>query len=70
VASGALGGFGGRVEMGAAGGRGPWYVDGVYGRVGVLSLTRELVLAARVLRVVREPEVEPLGFGAEDVAHL
>jgi hypothetical protein len=38
--------------------------------VGVLeSLARELVLAARVLRV-REPVVEPLGFGAEEVAHL
>jgi hypothetical protein len=33
------------------------------------SLARELVLAARALRV-RDPDVEPLGFGAEEVAHL
>lgn len=33
------------------------------------SLPSELVLAARALRV-REPDVEPLGFGAEEVAHL
>lgn len=44
----------------------------MYGRgVGVLgaSLTGGLIFAARVLRV-RELDVEPLGFGAEDVAHL
>jgi hypothetical protein len=29
VGSGALGGFGGSVDMGIAGGRGAWYVGGV-----------------------------------------
>ena len=38
--------------------------------MGVESRARELVLPARALRVLREPVVEPLGFGAEDVAHL
>ena len=70
VGRGALGGFGGSVDMGAEGGRGgAGYVGGVYGRIAGVSLTVEPVLAPRVLRV-REVDVEPLGLGADDVAHL
>lgn len=39
------------------------------GVLGAVSLARVLVLVERV-GLVLEPEVEPLGLGVDDVAHL